>query len=94
MTYWGCDRHHAYEYVPTDDGHSQRPFDAQRPVNLIVGLSLATLGIGATFVTAFTSSLAETNPTEGGLRSAIVNTFHEIGGALRHRRRRPSGVYG
>jgi hypothetical protein len=41
-----------------------------RPVNLLIGLGVAALGIGAAFV------------TEGGLRSAIVNTFHEIGGAL------------
>ncbi len=53
-----------------------------RPIGLVVGLSLASLGIGVTFVTAFTSSLADADPTEGGLRSAIVNTFHEIGGAL------------
>jgi hypothetical protein len=42
---------------------------------------LAALGIGATFVTAFTASLADADPAEGGLRSALVNTFHELGGA-------------
>jgi hypothetical protein len=53
-----------------------------RPVNLLIGLGVAALGIGAAFVTGFTSSLADADPTEGGLRSAIVNTFHEIGGAV------------
>jgi EmrB/QacA subfamily drug resistance transporter len=53
-----------------------------RPAGIITGFSLASLGIGATFVTAFTSSLADASPEESGLRSAIVGTFHELGGAL------------
>ena len=48
---------------------------------LVTGLSIAALGIGATFVTAFTASLADAGPAEAGLRSALVNTFHELGGA-------------
>ncbi len=52
------------------------------PAGIVTGLSLAALGIGATFVTAFTSSLADASPEESGLRSAIVGTFHELGGAL------------
>jgi hypothetical protein len=51
------------------------------PAALVAGLSIAALGIGATFVTAFTASLADAGPAEGGLRSALVNTFHELGGA-------------
>jgi len=47
----------------------------------VTGLSIAALGIGATFVTAFTASLTDAGPAEGGLRSALVNTFHELGGA-------------
>jgi EmrB/QacA subfamily drug resistance transporter len=53
-----------------------------RPVEVIVGLSVAALGIGATFVTAFTVAMADVDPHEAGMRSAIVNTFHELGGAL------------
>jgi EmrB/QacA subfamily drug resistance transporter len=53
-----------------------------QPVGVVAGLSVAALGIGATFVTAFTSSLADATPDESGLRSAIVGTFHELGGAL------------
>jgi len=48
---------------------------------MVTGLSIAALGIGATFVTAFTASLTDAAPAEGGLRSALVNTFHELGGA-------------
>ncbi|HEX6527589.1 MAG TPA: MFS transporter [Streptosporangiaceae bacterium] len=53
-----------------------------QPVQMVTGLSIAALGIGATFVTAFTASLADAAPAEGGLRSALVNTFHELGGAV------------
>jgi EmrB/QacA subfamily drug resistance transporter len=51
------------------------------PAAMVTGLSVAALGIGACFVTAFTASLASVAPAEGGLRSALVNTFHELGGA-------------
>lgn len=53
-----------------------------RAAGVVTGLSLAALGIGATFVTAFSSSLADAPAEESGLRSAIVGTFHELGGAL------------
>ncbi|MGH3234241.1 MAG: hypothetical protein ACRDOH_13500, partial [Streptosporangiaceae bacterium] len=52
-----------------------------QPAEIVTGLSIATLGIGATFVTAFTASLSDAGPAEAGLRSALVNTFHELGGA-------------
>jgi EmrB/QacA subfamily drug resistance transporter len=51
------------------------------PAQLVIGLSVAALGIGGCFVTAFTASLTDAPATEGGLRSALVNTFHELGGA-------------
>jgi MFS family permease len=51
------------------------------PAQAVIGMSVASLGIGGCFVTAFTASLADAGPAEGGLRSAIVNTFHELGGA-------------
>jgi len=44
-------------------------------------VAVTGLGIGATFVTAFTTSLSDAGPAEGGLRSALVNRFHELGGA-------------
>ena len=52
-----------------------------QPAATVTGLAIAALGIGATFVTAFTASLADAAPAEAGLRSALVNTFHELGGA-------------
>ncbi len=52
-----------------------------QPAAMVTGLSIAALGIGATFVTAFTASLTDADPAEAGLRSALVNTFHELGGA-------------
>jgi hypothetical protein len=51
-----------------------------QPAVMVTGLSVAALGIGATFVAAFTASLTDA-AAEGGLRSALVNTFHELGGA-------------
>lgn len=47
----------------------------------VLGLSVSAVGIGATFVTAFTTALSEAPQAEAGLRSALVNTFHELGGA-------------
>jgi MFS family permease len=52
-----------------------------QPAVMATGLSIAALGTGAAFVTAFTASLTDAAPAEGGLRSALVNTFHELGGA-------------
>jgi EmrB/QacA subfamily drug resistance transporter len=52
-----------------------------QPAVIVAGLSIAALGIGAAFVTAFTASLTDADPAEAGLRSALVNTFHELGGA-------------
>jgi len=52
-----------------------------QPAAMVAGLSIAALGIGASFVTAFTASLTDAAPAEAGLRSALVNTFHELGGA-------------
>jgi hypothetical protein len=51
------------------------------PAEVVTGLGVAALGIGGCFVTAFTASLADAAAAEGGLRSALVNTFHELGGA-------------
>jgi EmrB/QacA subfamily drug resistance transporter len=51
------------------------------PAQTVTGMSVAALGIGCCFVTAFTASLADAPAAEGGLRSALVNTFHELGGA-------------
>jgi len=52
------------------------------PVPMITGLSVASIGIGAALVAASTTALADTPPAEAGLRSGVINTFHELGSAL------------
>lgn len=52
------------------------------PAGVVAGLALAALGIGLSFVTAFTSALATADAGTAGLRSALVSTFHELGGAI------------
>jgi EmrB/QacA subfamily drug resistance transporter len=52
------------------------------PAGVAIGLSVASFGAGAAFVTAFTAALATAGQDDAGLRSAIVNTFHELGGAF------------
>ncbi|MFG1806830.1 MFS transporter [Streptomyces sp. NPDC049040] len=49
---------------------------------LMPSLSVAALGIGAVFVTAVTTAMAMVRPTESGLASGVVNTFHEVGGSI------------
>jgi EmrB/QacA subfamily drug resistance transporter len=52
------------------------------PVSLVAGLSVAAIGVGAAMVTAVTAALTAVTPSEAGARSGVVNTFHELGGAL------------
>ncbi len=52
------------------------------PVTPVLGMSVTALGAGATLVAATTTALADAGPHEAGLRSGLVNTFHEFGGAL------------
>jgi EmrB/QacA subfamily drug resistance transporter len=49
---------------------------------LVTGLAVAAAGLGATFVAATTTALTHTDPAEAGVRSGLVNTFHELGAAL------------
>ncbi|KUL43553.1 MFS transporter [Streptomyces regalis] len=49
---------------------------------LLPGLVIASLGIGAVFVTATTTALAMVEHREAGLASGVVNTFHEVGGSI------------
>lgn len=43
---------------------------------------VAALGIGAAFVVATTTTLSNVAHHEAGLASGLVNTFHEVGGAV------------
>jgi fucose permease len=49
---------------------------------LLPGFVVASLGIGAVFVTATTTALAMVDHREAGLASGVVNTFHEVGGSI------------
>ncbi|MFI6106810.1 MFS transporter [Streptomyces sp. NPDC051310] len=49
---------------------------------LLPGLAVASLGIGAVFVTATATALALVGHEEAGLASGVVNTFHEVGGSV------------
>jgi EmrB/QacA subfamily drug resistance transporter len=49
---------------------------------LLPGLLIASLGIGPVFLAATTSAMAFVDPHESGLASGLVNTFHELGGAV------------
>ncbi|MDX3755255.1 MFS transporter [Streptomyces sp. AK02-04a] len=49
---------------------------------LLPGLAVASLGLGAVFVTATTTALAMVAHEEAGLASGVVNTFHEVGGSI------------
>jgi hypothetical protein len=50
--------------------------------DLLPGLLLAAAGAGAAFVAATATALSEVQHAEAGLTSGVVNTFHEIGGAM------------
>lgn len=49
---------------------------------LVPGFVVASLGIGAVFVTATTTALGMVEHHEAGLASGVVNTFHEVGGSI------------
>jgi EmrB/QacA subfamily drug resistance transporter len=49
---------------------------------LLPGLVIGALGIGAIFVTATSTALANVPQQEAGLASGVINTFHEIGGGI------------
>jgi EmrB/QacA subfamily drug resistance transporter len=49
---------------------------------LVIGISVAAAGIGATFVAASTTALAHAAPHEAGVASGILSTFHEFGASL------------
>lgn len=49
---------------------------------LLPGFVIASLGLGAVFVTATTTALALVDHREAGLASGVVNTFHEVGGSI------------
>jgi EmrB/QacA subfamily drug resistance transporter len=49
---------------------------------LLLGVSLAGLGIGAVYVAASSTTLSQVDYREAGLASGILSTFHEFGAAF------------
>ncbi|MEV0272743.1 MFS transporter [Hamadaea sp. NPDC050747] len=49
---------------------------------LLTGMTVTSVGLGAVFVAATTTALATVEHHESGLASGLVNTFHELGGAI------------
>lgn len=49
---------------------------------VVAGISFGAAGIGAVFVAASTTALANVAPQEAGLASGLLSTFHEFGAAL------------
>ena len=52
------------------------------PVAMVAGISVAAAGTGAVFVVASATALGQVRPSEAGIASGIVSTFHEFGAAL------------
>ncbi|MET7714481.1 MFS transporter [Streptomyces sp. NPDC005407] len=61
---------------------TQLSADGSVYTGLLPGFVVASLGLGAVFVTATTTALAMVEHHEAGLASAVVNTFHEVGGSI------------
>jgi hypothetical protein len=54
------------------------------PVWCLLGpaVTSAAVGIGAIFVTAFSATMSQVEAHEAGVASGVINTFHELGGAI------------
>jgi MFS family permease len=52
------------------------------PTAMVAAVSVAAAGTGAVFVVASATALGQVSPTEAGLASGIVSTFHEFGASL------------
>jgi EmrB/QacA subfamily drug resistance transporter len=49
---------------------------------LLPGFIVGAFGIGSLFVTAFSAMMAKVEPEEAGVAAGVINTFHELGGAV------------
>ena len=52
------------------------------PASVVTGVSVGATGIGAAFVAASTTALAQVAASEAGIASGLLSTFHEFGAAL------------
>jgi MFS family permease len=51
-------------------------------VAIVTGMTVGTIGLGAVFVAASTTTFAQIDYREAGLASGILSTFHEFGASL------------
>ncbi|TQM09949.1 MFS transporter [Pseudonocardia kunmingensis] len=51
-------------------------------VGVVLGVSVASAGIGTLFVVASATALGEVAPHEAGIASGIISTFHEFGASI------------
>jgi EmrB/QacA subfamily drug resistance transporter len=49
---------------------------------LLPGIVIASFGVGPVFMAATSTALGDAEPHEAGLASGLINTFHELGGAI------------
>jgi EmrB/QacA subfamily drug resistance transporter len=49
---------------------------------IVIGMTVGTLGLGAAFVAASTTTFAQIDHREAGLASGILSTFHEFGASI------------
>lgn len=49
---------------------------------IVIGMTVGTIGLGAAFVGASTTTFAHVAPHEAGLASGILSTFHEFGASI------------
>ncbi|NIK54367.1 MFS transporter [Kribbella shirazensis] len=49
---------------------------------IVIGMTVATIGLGAAFVASSTTTFAQIDYREAGLASGILSTFHEFGASL------------
>jgi EmrB/QacA subfamily drug resistance transporter len=58
------------------------PADGDAVTRVLPGFALGAAGLGATFVVATTTAMAQVDPRRAGMVSGVVNTAHELGAAL------------
>ena len=49
---------------------------------VVIGMTVGTIGLGAAFVAASTTTFSQVEHREAGLASGLLSTFHEFGAAL------------
>ena len=58
------------------------PAIGEGATEIVIGMTVGTVGLGAAFVAASTTTFAQIDHREAGLASGILSTFHEFGASL------------